>query len=558
MTTLESKPAGASGADDPVPGLNPDGPGPGPASLADGGAPAAQPAGDKPAGDKPAGDQPEASQAAPLPPAIWQSSPDRGELPAAILGIPFDNVTTAETMARIGAMIESRRPHYAATANVDFAVQAMEDIELRRILLEAHLVMADGMPLVWASRWLGNPLPERVTGSDLVPRLLAEAEQQGWRVFFLGGTSASVAAAAANATARHPRLQLVGAYSPPFKPLIEMNHEDILTRIRAAQPDILLVAFGCPKQEKWINMHYRAAGVPLSIGVGATIDFLAGTVSRAPRWMQRTGLEWVFRLLQEPRRLFRRYAKGLWVFGGGILRQWWRLRAGKGHGGEAGEATLTPVKGGGRLLRVYGPFDAAAVRRHRRIWVEALAAGTQVFADLSAVWHIDSTGVALLTRLQKNLRAAGRFLVLVAPSPAVRRALEMMRFTDFLPDEPSLDAARDLAAERATEQSVVLVKDSSIRGEIIAWQGEIVAANAESVWHATEGHLRYWSGRAGVVRINLAQVRFMDSTGVGLMVRARKFGRLHGLVVDFTEPTREVRQVVGLFRIGDYFFPAAR
>ena len=235
--------------------------------------------------------------------------------PIAILGVPFDNVTTADTLDLISKMVASRQPHYLVTANVDFVVQALGDLELRRILFDAHLVVADGMPLVWASRWLGNPLPERVTGSGMTPLLLAQAAARGWRVFFLGGSEQSVARAAANTRAKHPNLQLVGAYSPPFKPLIEMEHEDILRRLREARPDLLLVAFGCPKQEKWLNMNFRAAGVPVAIGVGATIDFLAGTMKRAPAWMQKTGLEWIFRLLQEPRRLFRRYFTDLWIFG---------------------------------------------------------------------------------------------------------------------------------------------------------------------------------------------------------------------------------------------------
>ena len=133
--------------------------------------------------------------------------------PIAILGVPFDNVTTPETLAIIGEMIASGQPHYGATANVDFIVQALEDVELRRILFDAHLVLADGMPIVWASKYLGNPLPERVTGSGMIPLLLALAEEKSWKVFFLGGTEQSVAAAAEKTLAKHPKLRLVGAYS---------------------------------------------------------------------------------------------------------------------------------------------------------------------------------------------------------------------------------------------------------------------------------------------------------------------------------------------------------
>src|SRR6185436_16019915 len=246
--------------------------------------------------------------------------------PVAILGVPFDSVTTAETIDIIARMIESRRPHYIATANVDFLVQAAQDIELRRILFDAHLVLCDGTPLLWASRLLGNPLPERVAGADLVPLLIQVAAQKGYRLFFLGATSESAEKAVANLQRQYPKLVIAGHYSPPFSQLLEMDHDEIKRRIKEARPDLLFVSFGCPKQEKWMAMHYRTLGVPVSVGVGATIDFLAGQVRRAPRWMQRSGSEWIFRLAQEPRRLFRRYLNDLGVFGLSIVRQWWRLQ----------------------------------------------------------------------------------------------------------------------------------------------------------------------------------------------------------------------------------------
>jgi exopolysaccharide biosynthesis WecB/TagA/CpsF family protein len=218
-------------------------------------------------------------------------------------------------------MIATQQPHYLATANVDFLVQSRNDSELRRILDEAHLVVCDGTPLIWLSKILRRALPERVAGSDLVPRLLERAEQKGWRVFFLGGETRSLTQAVKNVEAKHPNIQIAGAFSPPFAPLDRMDHETICQHVREAKPDLLLVSFGCPKQEKWIARHYEALGVPVSVGVGATIDFLAGTVKRAPRWMQVVGMEWIFRLAQEPRRLLKRYATDLVVFSIGSIRE---------------------------------------------------------------------------------------------------------------------------------------------------------------------------------------------------------------------------------------------
>ncbi len=238
-----------------------------------------------------------------------------------LMNVPFDAVTMPKAIETIGRMIESRRPHYLATANVDFLVQARRDAELRDILEKAHLVVCDGTPLVWLSRMLKRALPERVAGSDLVPKLLGHAEREGWRVFFLGGEPQVLEKAITNVTNQHPGLNIAGGFSPPFAPLDRMDHEAICQRVRDAKPDLLLVSFGCPKQEKWIARHHQTLGVPVSIGVGATIDFLAGTIKRAPRWMQMAGLEWVFRLAQEPRRLLKRYATDLVVFGFGAMQE---------------------------------------------------------------------------------------------------------------------------------------------------------------------------------------------------------------------------------------------
>lgn len=165
----------------------------------------------------------------------------------------------------------------------------------------------DIMPTEGATRWLGKPLTERVAGSDLAPALLQSAAEKGHRVFLLGAADGVAAAAAARVQQQYPFLQVAGHYAPPFSALLKMNHDEIRLHVPAAGPTILLVSLGCPKQEKWIAMHHRALGVPVTIGVGATLDFLVGRKKRAPSWMRRTGTEWFYRLAQEPRRLYKRY-----------------------------------------------------------------------------------------------------------------------------------------------------------------------------------------------------------------------------------------------------------
>jgi N-acetylglucosaminyldiphosphoundecaprenol N-acetyl-beta-D-mannosaminyltransferase len=225
----------------------------------------------------------------------------------AILGIPIDNVSMSEVMEMIEDQISAGGFHQIATANVDFLTKSIQDDELQEILCRCDLVLPDGMPLVWASRWMGTALKERVPGADLVPQLVALSAARGYRLFLLGAKEESSARAAAWMEKHYPGVCIAGRYSPELSSLEEMDHEDILRRIEAVRPDILLVAFGNPKQEKWIAMHRQRLNVPICIGVGASLDFLSGKVSRAPEWMQASGLEWVYRLYQEPKRLAKRY-----------------------------------------------------------------------------------------------------------------------------------------------------------------------------------------------------------------------------------------------------------
>jgi N-acetylglucosaminyldiphosphoundecaprenol N-acetyl-beta-D-mannosaminyltransferase len=345
--------------------------------------------------------------------------------PIALMGVAFDNLALSGAVSRIDAMIHSRRPHYVVTANADFLAQARRDTGLRRILLDAPLVLCDGTPLVWLSRFFGNGLPERVAGADVVPELIRIAAKRRYGVFLLGTTDDTNTKAIAKLRLRFPDLQ-VTSYSPPFRPLEEMNNQEIIRRIRLAKPDLLLVAFGCPKAEKWIAMHYRQLGVPVTIGVGATIDFLAGRVKRAPQWMQRGGLEWIYRLCQEPRRLFKRYAGDLAFMAGAVLRQWWTLDA-RSHAGRAGTRTaIVQVEPSWQRVEAASCLHKDSVERDASRWKQIADADRHCLLELNGTDCIDSTGIAVLIHVQKHLRASGNHLVLLSPSRAVKRALSAM------------------------------------------------------------------------------------------------------------------------------------
>lgn len=478
--------------------------------------------------------------------------------PIAILGVPFDNVTKAEAVALVEEMIASREPHYLVTPNVDFLVQARKDVELRRILFEAHLVLCDGTPLVWASRLLGNALPERVAGADLVPMLTRIAAEKKYRLFLLGATAESAERAVSRLHEQFPELIIAGHYSPPFNQLLEMDHEEIKSRVLRARPDLLFVSFGCPKQEKWVAMHYRSLGVPVTAGVGATIDFLAGQVRRAPVWMQRSGTEWIFRLAQEPRRLFRRYFTDLWIFGTTIFPQWWELQVRPGRRHRIRGKRVEPRSRNNASfekdwyrLRMPQRLDIVHIRENTTQTEDILRQSMDCILDMRSTTFVDSTGVGWLIRVQKRLRVAGHQLVLLRPTPAVLRALRLMRLTDFFQIAADEKCARRLLRD-ATEQrrKHPRAEPRSTEGTLV-WRGEVTAANADSVWEYTLPYLSATQARK-IKTIDLSQVRFIDSTGLGLMVRAKKRSLAQQETLRFIGLQPAVRNVLSLSHLEDF------
>jgi N-acetylglucosaminyldiphosphoundecaprenol N-acetyl-beta-D-mannosaminyltransferase len=221
--------------------------------------------------------------------------------------VDVDSVTLGGALDTIAELIAGKEGGAVFTPNVDHVVKAEKHAAFRDAYSRADLCLADGMPIVWASRLLGSPLPEKVSGSDLVLPLARLAVDRQWCVYLLGG-GAGVAADAGEKMARELGVRLVGTDAPAVDADGGSDTADAtLDRIRAAHPDLLLVAFGAPKQELWIDRFRGDIAPAVAIAVGGSLDFYTGRVSRAPSWMSRTGLEWLFRLIQEPRRMWRRY-----------------------------------------------------------------------------------------------------------------------------------------------------------------------------------------------------------------------------------------------------------
>ena len=216
-----------------------------------------------------------------------------------ILGVNVDAVTMAEAVAHVTAAMDVRANVMIATANAEMIMRATHDEELRDILNAAALVVPAGAGTVWAARHLGHAMPERVAGYDLAQELLRRAPAEGRRIYFFGAAPGVAEKAKEKAEQLYPGIEIVGVRNGFFSPA---DNAAIIAEIRAARPDLLLVALGVPKQEKWIAAHLAALDVPAAIGVGGTLDVMAGVMKRAPYWMQKAKLEWLFRGLMQPKR----------------------------------------------------------------------------------------------------------------------------------------------------------------------------------------------------------------------------------------------------------------
>ena len=217
-----------------------------------------------------------------------------------ILGVRIDVVDIAAALEVIQEFIQDGEPHMVVTADSSGIVLAQRDLELKKIINAADLVTPDSIGILWAAKRFGTPLLERVSGADLVMHLCERAARSGHRVFLLGAAPGVVDAAAETLKQRYPGLKIVGTHHGYFEP---EESESIAQMVRDVTPDILFVAMGIPLQEKWIFRHLQEMQVPVSMGVGGTFDVIAGRVKRAPKWMQRKGLEWVYRLASNPRKI---------------------------------------------------------------------------------------------------------------------------------------------------------------------------------------------------------------------------------------------------------------
>jgi len=339
----------------------------------------------------------------------------------AVLGIPFHNVTMDETIALIEEQIREGGFHQLATANVDFLKNALHNRILRDILCSCEIVVPDGMPVVWLSRVIGTPLKERVSGIDLVERLAEVSAKRGYGIFLLGASEERSRLAAKILKQRHPDLRIVGRYSPAPRPIDEMDHEQILNRIAEARPDILLVAFGNPKQEEWLAMHRHRLQVPVCIGVGCTLDVLSGSIPRAPRWMQHCGTEWVYRLLRQPQRLAARYLSDALCL---VRHLPFYISTTLAQPRRKVEANiLVKQVGNTKLISILGDLTGPALDEFNAYSRDACAEGMNIVLDMSKTGYLGPDSLGSLINLESRMRQRHEKLWLAGLPPHLSRIL---------------------------------------------------------------------------------------------------------------------------------------
>ena len=360
-----------------------------------------------------------------------------------MLGVPLARLDMQETVEWIDRAVASREPHQVATANVNFLALGQRDPEFLRILQAASLVTCDGTPLFWASRAQRAPLPERVTGADLVPRLCELAARRGYRLFFMG-SAGSTEEAARRLCARYPGLQIAGCESPPYGPIETWDNARYCARIREAGTDLLLVGFGAPKQDRWLAGHLRESGAAVGIGVGATFDYVAGRVPRAPRVARALGLEWAWRIAMEPRRLWRRYLVDAVIVAPRLARQLWTSRAAERRAGRDGRARVqvrrTGPHGKVGVLALAGAFPPERLDLVCRATRGILGVPPGLVLDLSAAGFLAATVLGELTALVGRVLAANGQAAIVASATA-RRQLESSGLGGLAPFARSLGEA---------------------------------------------------------------------------------------------------------------------
>ncbi|MDF7826294.1 WecB/TagA/CpsF family glycosyltransferase [Pontiellaceae bacterium B12227] len=472
-------------------------------------------------------------------------------IPLVIYGVPFHNVTFEEAVDWIVDRVRSGRPANIATANLDFVTQAWHDPELQRILIDADLVLADGFPVVKLSPFFGPELKGRVTGSDLTPMLAERAAKEGMSIYGLGGAAGVAEKALELLKERHPNLKIAGTYSPPFAELLEMDHREILQELEKTKPDILFVAFGAPKQDKFISMHVRGWNVPVAMGVGASLDFITGDQKRAPELMQKCCMEGLWRICCNPRRLFARYLANVrFLFSASRqMVQIHKMRDIPTSFQSLEPADLQTLEECGVAVERFQPLEneAAAAEFVKRI--DGFAQGKNLLLDVHAAPWLNSLELGALLEVNKFCRQWGKRLILYAPRPKVRRLLGTCRLSDYFDTATMLDEVKHIA-ENLTEHvaGATAFDEGALKLELPI---ELTAATLPSFERdaAVVHHELKGKGALKTVEVDAAQLDFIDSAGLGFLIALKKTTQDEGVSMSIVNLDSRPRRTFEIARV---------
>ncbi|MCJ8331975.1 MAG: WecB/TagA/CpsF family glycosyltransferase [Lentisphaeria bacterium] len=389
-----------------------------------------------------------------------QNNPNKPlKVPLIIFGIPFHNVSFETTLSWIKQTCKRRKSCLMATANLDFALMASHDPEMKHILLEADLCVADGMPIVWASGLLGPRLKERVTGSDLVPLIARMASKEGLRLFLLGGAEGVAEAAAKKLKKDNPKLEICGIISPANIDFLNINNADILAQLNASKPDILLVALGAPKQEKWIRMNLKSWNIPLAIGVGASFDFLAGIQKRSPKFLGAIGLEWIWRLGTAPKRLAKRYSKDLLFLVNHLLQLLTIRLSPKLRYVQNSKNKIVISEYNGVSLTLHSIHDTTEAEKEMSRLIKLSSHKHMVIYPENDGW-LNSAELGILLYLSNKCRYQKKHMILIIRSKRMDRLIHLQKLNTYFDCVTQYDEAIDILASKLNDE--IRIKEQDI------------------------------------------------------------------------------------------------
>lgn len=458
-----------------------------------------------------------------------------------LLGLPFHDLTLDETLDYCSHTMAGHACRYLVTANVDFTTQAYHDPDLRKIVFFADRVVCDGMPLVWLSRIFGHPLRERVAGSDMVPKLLEICGKNQLPVYFFGSDADTLREAKEIVESRYPGLRVAGYDSPAIGAVVEWDNDALCAKMRASGAKLLLVCLGCPKQERWIFAHHHETAIPLAIGVGASLDFITGKQKRAPRWMQKTGLEWFWRMTSNPARLASRYTNNFSFLIKAALRQWMAQQR-----REAIAATLPPPPPPKDLAVTHLSWSGDLCGLTPANAPQPESIHRHILLDTSEVTFIDGAGLGILAQLVRNCRHSGHSLIVTRPSRAFRDGVASVKMDSLFPMvDDEQDALAQLAQRNDDHQPQTTSHDHVVR---ISFHGALDALYHDKMIAVLDATMANHPNLKSLV-IDLSNVDFIDSRAVGGLIRTWKTLTASGGNMFLANATPAVRDIIRLLRL---------